>query len=82
MSSRLLPTLIVLYSTFVTTSNTLEIKYDECNMSLLWCCVPVILFINGHQKVRANFLARQLKSCLRFSTRNKIDYDVLVSISS
>ena len=26
---------------------------------------------NGHQKVRANFLARQLQSCLALRTRNK-----------
>ena len=37
---------------------------------------------NVHQKVRANFLARQLHSCLDLRTRNKIDYDLFVSKSS
>ena len=55
--SRSLPTLIVPCSTFVAATNTLWAWYDECNMSLWWCCVPVILFFDGHQKVRSNFLA-------------------------
>ena len=69
--SHSLPTLIVPYSTFVATTNTLETWNDEYNMSLWWNCVPVILLVNGHQKVRAKILARQLQSCLSFITRNK-----------
>ena len=42
--------------------------------------MPFILFVDGNQKVIANFLARQLKSCLIFSTRNKIRLDIFVSI--
>ena len=75
-----LPTLIVPCSTFVETTNTLWTWHDEYNMSLWWCCVPVILFVDGHKRVRANFLAQQLQSCLSFSTRNKIDYELFVSI--
>ena len=67
-----LPTLIVPCSTFVATTNTLWMWHDECNMRLWWCCVPVILFVDGQLKVRANFLARQLQSCLIFSTRKKL----------
>ena len=76
--SRSLPTLIVPCSTFVATTNTLWTWHDECNMSLWWCCVPVILFVDGQQKVRAKFLALELQSCLSFSTRNKIDYEIFV----
>ena len=72
--SRLLPNLIVPCSTFVETTNTLWTGHDECNMSLWWCYVPVILFVDFQRKVRANFLVRQLLSCVSFSTRNKIDY--------
>ena len=78
--SPLLPTLIVPCSTFAATANTLWTWNDEWNMSLWWCCVPVILFVDGHQKVRAKILAQQLQSCLSFSTRNKIDYEIFVSI--
>ena len=77
---RLLPTLIVPCSTFVTTTNNLWSWYYECNMSLWWCCVPVILFVDGYQRVRAKFLVQQLQSCLTFSTRNKIDYELFVSL--
>ena len=35
----------------------------------------VTLFVDDQQKVRANFCALQLQSCLSFSTRNKIDYE-------
>ena len=73
-------TLIVPYSTFVATANTLWTWHDECKMSMWWCCVHVILFVNVHQRVRAKFLARQLQSCLRFITRNKIEYEPFVSI--
>ena len=79
-SSRSFPTLIVTCSTFEATINTLWKWHDECNISLWWCCVPVILFVYGQQKVRANFLARQLQSCLSFSTRNKIYYELFFSI--
>ena len=51
-----LPTLTVTSSIFVATTNTLGTWHDEYNMSLWWCCVPVILFVDGHQKVRSNFL--------------------------
>ena len=64
------PTLIVPCFTFVATNNTLWLWHDECNTILWWCFVSVILFVNGHQKLRANFLAQQLQSCLSFSTRN------------
>ena len=37
-----LPNLIISCSTFVATTNTLWTWKDECNMSLWWCCVPVI----------------------------------------
>ena len=42
--------------------------------------MPVILFVDGHQRVRDNFLALQLQSYFSFSTRNKIDYEIFVSI--
>ena len=41
--------------------------------------MSVILFFDGQQKVRANFFARQLRSCLSFSTRNKTDYELFLS---
>ena len=47
-------------------------SHDECNMSFWWCCVPVILFVDVHLKVRAKVLARQLESYLSFSTWNKL----------
>ena len=78
--SRSLHILIFPGSTFLATTKTLWTWHDECNMSLWWCCVPIILFVDGHQKIRANVLARQLLSCLSFSTRNKIDYKLFVSI--
>ena len=76
-SIRLLPTLIFPCSTFVATTNTLWTWHDECNMSFWWCFVPVILFVDGHQKLRAKFLDRKLQSCLSVSTRNKLDYKLL-----
>ena len=42
--------------------------------------MPVILFVDVKQKMRANFLEQKLQSCLSFSTRNKIDYELSVSI--
>ena len=39
--------------------------------------MPVILFVGVQIKVRVRFLARQMRSCLSFSTRNKIDYNFL-----
>ena len=78
--SCLFPTLIVPCYTFMATNNTLWTWHDECNMSLWWCCVPIILFVGGQQKARSNFLARQLQLCLSFSTRNKIDSELFVSI--
>ena len=59
--SCLLPALIFSCSAFVVTTNTLWTWHDECNMSLWWCCVPVIVFVGGHQNVRAKFLVRQLQ---------------------
>ena len=38
------------------TTNTLETWYDECNMSFWWCCVPVVFFVNGHQKLLRRLL--------------------------
>ena len=53
------PTLIVPGSTFVAPPKTpLGTWHDEYNMSLWWDCVPVIVFVNVHHKVRAKFLAR------------------------
>ena len=54
--------------------------HDEFNMSLWWCFVPIILFFDGRKKVREIVLARQLKSCLSFITRNKIECTLFVSI--
>ena len=62
-SSRSLPTLIVPCSTVVAITNTLWTLHDKCNMSLWCCCVPVILFVDGHQNMRAKFLAKQC-SCV------------------
>ena len=59
-----MPTLIFPCSTFVATTNTLYTWHDECSMSLWWFCVPIILFVDGHQKVGAKFLEQQLQSCL------------------
>ena len=42
--------------TSVATTNTLWTWHDECNMSMWWCCVHVILFVDGQQKVRDIFL--------------------------
>ena len=42
-------------------------------------CLLFFVF-DGHQKVGANFLARQMKSYLSFSTGNKIGYELFVSI--
>ena len=42
--------------TSVATANTLWTWHDECNISLLWCCVHVILFVDFQKKVRAIFL--------------------------
>ena len=67
-------------SIFVVTNNTLWKWHDECNMCLWRCCVPVILFVEDHQKVRANVLAQQLQLCLSFSTRNQKNYEIFVSI--
>ena len=39
--------------------------------------MSVILFVDGQQKVSANFLALQLQSCLSSVTRNKTDYELL-----
>ena len=78
--SHSLPTLSIPCSTFAVTINTLWTYHDKCNMSLWWCYVLVIFFVYGQQKVRANFLAQQLQSCLGFSTRNKIDYEIFVSL--
>ena len=39
-------------------------------------------FVDGHQKVRVNFLAWQLQSCLSFSTSNKNWLQPFFSISS
>ena len=36
--------------------------------------MPIVLFVDGHQNMKANVLARQLHSCFSFSTSNKIDY--------
>ena len=64
----------------VATNNTLWTWHDDYNMSLWWCCMHVIFFVEGQKKVRANFSARQLQSCLSSSNRNKIDYEIFISI--
>ena len=74
-----LPTLIAPCSTFVSNANNLWTWHDGYHINWWWCCVPVILFVDGQQKVWANVLERQLQSCLIFSTRNKIDYEFFVS---
>ena len=63
-------------TTSVVTTNALWKWHDECYMSMWWCCVNVILLVDSQQKVRANFFARQL----HFSTSNKIDYELFISI--
>ena len=76
-------TLVVIKSpaiTSVDTSNTRWTWHDECNISLWWCCAHFIMFVDGQRKVISRFFAQQLQSCLSFSTRNKIDYELLVSI--
>ena len=50
------PTLSVPCSKFVATTNTLWTWHDECNMSLWWCCVPVILFVDGQKRWEPTFL--------------------------
>ena len=75
------PTLIVPCSTFVETTNTLWTWNDECNMISWWCCVLVIIFVDGHEKMRDKFLAQQLQSWLSFSNSNKIVYELFFSIS-
>ena len=77
---RSLPTLIVLFYFCGDYQYTLWTWHNECNMSAWWCCVPVILFVNGQKKVRDNVLARKLHWCLIFNTRNKIKYELFVSI--
>ena len=66
--------------TSVATTNTFWTCQDKCNMSLWWCCVHIIFVVDGQQKVGFNCFARQLHSCLSFSTGNKIYYDFFVSI--
>ena len=76
----ILVTFLAIKSTVITsvvTINTLWKWHDECNMSFCWCCMNVILFVDGQQKVRASLFAQQLQSFLSFSTRNKTDYDIL-----
>ena len=70
-SSRLLPTLIVPCSAIVATTNTLWTWHAEFDMILWLCCVPFILSVDGHQKVRAKCSVRQLQSFLSIHTRNK-----------
>ena len=45
-------------TTNVATKNSLCMWHDKCNMSLWWCCVPAILFVDAQQKVGANFSAQ------------------------
>ena len=66
--------------TIVATINTLWTWHDECEMSMWWCCVHIILFVDGQKNVSANFYVRQLQSCFSFNTRNKIDYKLFFSI--
>ena len=75
-----MPNLIVPCYNFVGTTNNLWNWHDAYNMSLWWCCVPVILSVDVQEKVRANFLSRQPQSFLIFNTRNKMDYELFVSI--
>ena len=77
------PTLIVPGSTFMAPPKTLlGTWHDEYNMSLWRYCVPDILFVNGHHKVRANFWHDYWSNVLLYITGIKIDYKLLVSESS
>ena len=66
--------------TSVATTNTLWTWHNETDMSMWWCYVHAILFVDDQLKARAIFFARQLQSCLSFSIRNKIYYELIVSI--
>ena len=52
---RSLPTMIFSCSTFLATTNTLWKWNYECSILFWWSCVPVILFVDVHQKVRSKF---------------------------
>ena len=58
----------------------LPIPFVRGIINVILVCGVVVCLLFGQQNVRANFLAWQLQSCLSFSTRNKIDYDIFVSI--
>ena len=63
----------------------LPIPLKRGMMNEIWVfggVVCLLFFFDGHEKVISNILARQMQSCLSFTTRNKIDYDIFVSISS
>ena len=47
-----LTTLIFPCSNFMATTNTLWTWHDEWNMSLWWCCVPLILFVYRQRRMR------------------------------
>ena len=55
-SSCSLPTLIHPCSTCVAITNTLWTWHDECNMSLWWCYVPVVLFVVDQKSREPIFL--------------------------
>ena len=42
----------------VATTDTLGMWHDELNMSFFWCFVPVIFFVDGHQKLGSSVLAQ------------------------
>ena len=58
----------------------LPIPFERGMMNAIWVCGVVVCLsffvVDGHQKVRDKVLARQLQSCLSFSARNKIDYEI------
>ena len=64
----------------------LPIPFKRGMMNTIWVCGVVVCllfcFFDCHQKVRANFLARQLQSCLSLHTRNKNWLWFFVLISS
>ena len=52
----------------------LTIPLGRGMMNTIWFCGDILsplFFFDGHQKVRANVLTRQLQSCLSLRTRNK-----------
>ena len=77
--NHLLPNLIFPCSTFVATNNTLWTWYDEFNMSLWWCCVPVIFLLMANKIWEPTFWCDNF-SHVWVSVPGKIGYEIFVSI--